>query len=566
MRVGSSTTSLPNPGQEGSRKPIAYGRAVAQDAEEKALDYSMEALGAGCVPEKRKSRDGDLADEVARKAPKLEQDAAGQSSQVGDAAKKAKDGREQPKNNKRQRPSSMLREGDVGILTYIGDHKGFTGIIKERYEDFVVHEIDEKNQVVHLTDFTCPIEGKPKAEDVSDALSDHDKKTLDQLQTSTDEGSHHLIDVTSAPKESRTKIHQAIRQNFSNLDSNTVDEMNKKYIKVVQKTANSRTPSRWPKDRPKYCRFVLSKENIDTNEVLSLMAKYLRTRPHAFQYAGTKDKRAVTVQEMTIQKCEANRLAKLNQQLRGVRLGNFRYVDRQLNLGELSGNHFEIVLRDVVGSQPEMEKALISLKEKGFINYFGMQRFGNTSVPTHHIGRAVLKNQWEEAINLILLPRPGDDSEWRRHWKETKDAKSTLEKMPFNKRLSLEQQVLKSLTLTGNNFCQAFASIPRNARMLYLHSYQSMVWNTVASKRIPKWGVFVNTGDLVTKKSINNDNTSWICPEKVEDETLHKYSFDDIVLPLPGHSVHYPDNEAKTFIETLAQDGLTMDHLKHKIK
>ncbi|PIK53504.1 putative pseudouridylate synthase 7-like [Apostichopus japonicus] len=112
--------------------------------------------------------------------------------------------KEQPKNNKRQRPSSMLREGDVGISTYIGDHKGFTGIIKERYEDFVVHEIDEKNQVVHLTDFTCPIEGK----------------------------------VTSAPKESRTKIHQAIRQNFSNLDSNTVDEMNKKYIKVVQKTGN----------------------------------------------------------------------------------------------------------------------------------------------------------------------------------------------------------------------------------------------------------------------------------------------------------------------------------------
>ncbi|PIK53508.1 putative pseudouridylate synthase 7-like [Apostichopus japonicus] len=263
-------------------------------------------------------------------------------------------------------------------------------------------------------------------------------------------------------------------------------------------------------------------------------------------------------------RCEANRLAKLNQQLRGVRLGNFRYVDKQLNLGELSGNHFEIVLRDVVGSQPEMEKALISLKEKGFINYFGMQRFGNTSVPTHHIGRAVLKNQWEEAINLILLPRPGDDSEWRRHWKETKNAKSTLEKMPFNKRLSLEQQVLKSLTLTGNNFCQAFASIPRNARMLYLHSYQSMVWNTVASKRIPKWGVFrkhrrpghqkeykqvaFTPVFLCDHPVLQKYNTSWICPEKVEDETLHKYSFDDIVLPLPGHSVHYPDNEETIFL------------------
>ena len=35
-----------------------------------------------------------------------------------------------------------------------------------------------------------------------------------------------------------------------------------------------------------------------------------------------------------------------------------------------------------------------------------MQRFGNSSIPTFHIGRALLQNNWEEAVNLIMKPRP----------------------------------------------------------------------------------------------------------------------------------------------------------------
>ena len=34
-------------------------------------------------------------------------------------------------------------------------------------------------------------------------------------------------------------------------------------------------------------------------------------------------------------------------------------------------------------------KAVESLSEAGFVNYFGMQRFGISSIPTHHIGRYI---------------------------------------------------------------------------------------------------------------------------------------------------------------------------------
>lgn len=36
-----------------------------------------------------------------------------------------------------------------------------------------------------------------------------------------------------------------------------------------------------------------------------------------------------------------------------------------------------------------------------------MQRFGTSSVGTHEIGRALLQNNWEGAIDLLLRPRIG---------------------------------------------------------------------------------------------------------------------------------------------------------------
>lgn len=84
------------------------------------------------------------------------------------------------------------------------------------------------------------------------------------------------------------------------------------------------------------------------------------------------------------------------------------FVPNGLTLGDLAGNHFTIVLRDVQGaSEQELQEALESLQRDGFLNYFGMQRFGTSSVMTHTIGCAIMKKNYEEASDLILKPREG---------------------------------------------------------------------------------------------------------------------------------------------------------------
>lgn len=52
--------------------------------------------------------------------------------------------------------------------------------------------------------------------------------------------------------------------------------------------------------------------------------------------------------------------------------------------------------RNVTGTEEQIEGAMTSLKENGFLNYYGLQRFGTQSVPTHHIGRALLQGNWQQ--------------------------------------------------------------------------------------------------------------------------------------------------------------------------
>lgn len=141
-----------------------------------------------------------------------------------------------------------------------------------------------------------------------------------------------------------------------------------------------------------YCFFVLYKENKDTMDAINLLAKLLKLNTKSFAYAGTKDRRAVTVQQVSAYKVSAERLHGLNNTLKNLCLGNFRYAKEPLQLGDLSGNHFVITLRNVIGRDEDIADAMLSLKNNGFINYYGLQRFGSTSIPTHHIGQLAKKS------------------------------------------------------------------------------------------------------------------------------------------------------------------------------
>lgn len=74
-----------------------------------------------------------------------------------------------------------------------------------------------------------------------------------------------------------------------------------------------------------------------------------------------------------------------------------------------------------------------------------MQRFGTAAVPTHSIGLALLKSDWNKAVDLILQQRHGehpDVAEARHAWLVERDLDKALRLLP--RRVVAERCILES--------------------------------------------------------------------------------------------------------------------------
>lgn len=338
-------------------------------------------------------------------------------------------------------------------------------------------------------------------------------------------------------------------------------------------------------------------------KVAADLARNLNTNVSALAYAGTKDKRGKTSQLFCIRKREPEKIIRAAERFGNVHVGNFTFQPMTLKLGSLTGNRFRIALRHVTAETETIEASLTSLRENGFINYYGLQRFGNSAViPTHVVGLALLRGQFKEAIELIMKPRTGDAHFMvavREHWWRHRDGAAAL-KMLFKTNTGVEAKLLAGLARHGeNDFVNALENVPRNMRLLYIHSYQSLIWNEMASRRF-KLGMKVMVGDLVfspeddgkneqtaslvdDEKNDGDDAEDGDEEEEVEEEmsrfkkmvhivteadvSAGRYQIFDVVLPLPGHDITYPTNECGDWYkERLAVDGLSSEKLKQKQK
>ena len=229
-------------------------------------------------------------------------------------------------------------------------------------------------------------------------------------------------------------------------NSNNNSKNNKKGGGDRNGGSKNRTP--WPKDRPDFLRFVLYKENVDTTTAAKDIVRMGHLNPkRGINYAGMKDKRGVTSQFCSVYRVEKEQLLAVNKQAiygnnggsntssKGgsniIKLGNFEYSKEEVRLGTLSGNRFDIVLRNVdIGEdagtllerkqlvQQKLEAAGKALKTHGFINYFGMQRFGKFH-DTAEVGIAVLKGNFEGAVDIIMREKPDEYpriAEARKQW------------------------------------------------------------------------------------------------------------------------------------------------------
>lgn len=341
-------------------------------------------------------------------------------------------------------------------------------------------------------------------------------------------------------------------------------------------------------------------------DVIGQIARLLNMRPTFFGTAGTKDRRAVTAQRVSIRRRNPQTLVGLNNdKVWGVKIGDFKFENFAIHLGHHRGNEFVIVAKNCQFNGTEglafeekldiakatVESALQQVNQNGFINYYGTQRFGTHQIGTQEVGMKILMEDFEGAVQALLSFNPDDldisDSSssmaMRREdvsraqacsiFLDTGNAQDALKNL--HRRFHVETTLIRHLGKQPKDFIGALLSISRSMRTMYVHAYQSLVWNYAASKRWERFGSRVVQGDLVlleceasasqgNRRNLVDDNEETIHlvdAESIAEDTrglkAHtiteeeagsgKYSIFDVVLPSPGWDVVYPDNEIGQF-------------------
>ena len=240
-----------------------------------------------------------------------------------------------------------------------------------------------------------------------------------------------------------------------------------------------------------YAYFWIKKRDLNTLDVVRQIAKELRIKEKEIGFAGSKDKHAVTEQLISI-------AGKKKEEVEKIRSPHFTlqwygYGNKPISLGDLQGNKFEIVIRNL--EEEKIEK--IQYLE----NYFDEQRFSEHNL---EIGRHLLKKEFKQAVSLL------DELSVAKYCKEKPtDAVGALKLLPL-----------------------------RQLRM-YVNAYQSYLWNKTVAEILNRKGKIIEIIPYSAGKLTFID----------QPETLK-----DLKIPLIGFSEEKVSEEIQNIIDKIMEE------------
>jgi tRNA pseudouridine13 synthase len=249
--------------------------------------------------------------------------------------------------------------------------------------------------------------------------------------------------------------------------------------------------------------------NWETNRLVKMMARELGVSREAIGFAGTKDKRAVTKQLMSFH-CKEGDLDKIH--LTDVTIEDPYRASRAIMIGDLIGNEFTIKVRDCSVPASDLRSIIdenvdIIKRVGGFPNYFGVQRFGVVRPVTHLVGERLVRGDIEGAVRTyICFTTPEEDEETasvRKALEGCTDWKEALKMMPPS--MSFEKTLAGSLMENPDDWAGAISMLPKNLQMMFVHAYQSYLFNEMLSLRMDR-GLPLNeavVGDIIIPTEAN---------------------------------------------------------------
>ena len=259
-----------------------------------------------------------------------------------------------------------------------------------------------------------------------------------------------------------------------------------------------------PGDTGPYLVLRLTKRNWEQQRLVKELARALGISHRRISWAGTKDRRAVTTQFITIQGIGPEAVERIS--LPDVRLEAVGRAVHAISLGELKGNRFSIRIRDcdpedLAARVAEVARAGASGSPRsespnpgfpnpgspnsGYPNYVGIQRFGVIRPVTHLVGERILRGDIAGAVMTYLgvsFPAEAEEvREARQTFLAGQDVQEALHRYPV--RLTFERAMLHHLDRHPGDHAGALRALPPRLLSMFVSAYQSFLFNLLLSRR-----------------------------------------------------------------------------------
>ncbi len=276
-------------------------------------------------------------------------------------------------------------------------------------------------------------------------------------------------------------------------------------------------------EKGEYSYFLLKKRNYTTIDAISKIANKLRIPLKFIGFAGNKDKAAITEQLISIKNLKVIDISKLN--LKDLVLEFIGKGKKPISLGNLKGNQFKIIVRNLATKRTPTKSI------ERIPNLFGPQRFSKNNI---EIGRYLVKKNFKKAIDLM----------------EHRKVEEFLEDNP-------------------GNFIGAIRTLPLKLRKIYIHAYQSFLWNKTIEEYLK---TFPHKNELVPiigfGTDITNNKIKEITIEILHEEDINQRDF--IIPQMPELSEEGSERslfvKPENLIINIEEDELNKNKFKAIVK
>ncbi|KAF4689662.1 hypothetical protein FOZ63_010220, partial [Perkinsus olseni] len=276
--------------------------------------------------------------------------------------------------------------------------------------------------------------------------------------------------------------------------------------------------------------------------------------PAVFTYAGRKDKGADTMQYITVPQVQFQNLffASRRGEALPFELGDPVGVQAPLTWGALEGNWFKLTFvgdSRIIGHSKH-DEVLAKIRDSGFVNFFGLQRFGVPRFNSPIVGQYLEKGDVLEAVVAMLIGLCPKGRDWVRLKLQGGALRSVYEALGSGYEAHEMRLLLARAEKQSGDNIDWKRAISQNQWASYVHSWHSLLWNYLVQFRVSELGVRPLRGDLV----INGPGGSvhhfppYIWDGKKSSIARH------VCLPLPVNSSLKPQNKAGKFLDRVLED------------